>query len=450
MSLKNNSENTQPEDIEKQKAKSTTLLFVDDERNILSSLKRLFRPLNYRIFLANSGAEGLEIMNNEQVDLVISDMRMPEMDGAEFLEKVSTTWPDTVRLLLTGYADMSSTIAAINKGKITQYISKPWDDNDIKITVQQALKFKLLEAERDELLEITRKQNEELLEFNTNLEGLVEARTQELEQTMGMLDSAYQTLKSGYSATIKVFSNLVELREGNSQGNSRTVAEQAQKLALALGMEEDQAQQVSYAGMLRGIGTIGYSDEYLSKPVILMDQKNRQLYEKHTILGEATLMTLEPLISAAKIIRNYHERYDGKGFPDGLAANEIPLGSRILSVISDFNALQAGTLVENKMTAAEAEKYISDKSGSVYDPKVVESFIKHTPKTDVADEAVDKEMVKVHAAQLKEGMVLAKDLNIKGGIVLLSKGHKLGQHVIKQINNLEKTLKETLEIFVCK
>ena len=103
-----------------------TLLFVDDEANILSSLKRLFRPLGYRIFTAESGAQGLEIMERETVDLVVSDMRMPEMNGAQFLEKVREKWPETVRILLTGYAEIGATIEAINKGQIYRYISKPW------------------------------------------------------------------------------------------------------------------------------------------------------------------------------------------------------------------------------------------------------------------------------------------------------------------------------------
>jgi response regulator RpfG family c-di-GMP phosphodiesterase len=101
-----------------------TLLCVDDEPSILSSLRRLFRPHGYRIFLAESGAAGLKILETESVDLVISDMRMPEMDGATFLKAVRERWPRVVRILLTGYADITSTVAAINEGEIYRYIAK--------------------------------------------------------------------------------------------------------------------------------------------------------------------------------------------------------------------------------------------------------------------------------------------------------------------------------------
>ena len=133
-------------------APSLTLLFVDDEASILSSLRRLFRPHGYRILTAESGAAGLETLEKESVDLVISDMRMPEMDGAQFLEKVRARWPEVTRILLTGYADITSTINAINKGEIYRYIAKPWDDNDIVLVVRDALERKRLQAENTRLL----------------------------------------------------------------------------------------------------------------------------------------------------------------------------------------------------------------------------------------------------------------------------------------------------------
>ncbi len=116
-----------------------TLLFVDDEANILSALKRLFRPLGYRIFTAESGPDGLEILQREKIDLVISDMRMPHMTGAQFLEEAHATWPDTVRILLTGYADLNSTADAISKGAIYRQLAKPWEDRDLTQVVRQAL-----------------------------------------------------------------------------------------------------------------------------------------------------------------------------------------------------------------------------------------------------------------------------------------------------------------------
>ena len=146
------------------------ILCVDDEPNILSSLRRLFRGKGYQVLIANGGHEGLATLETETVDLVISDMRMPVMDGAVFLEHVRARWPDTIRLLLTGYADIQSIIDAINRGEIYRYITKPWDDNDIVLIVRQALERKALEQEKLRLEELTLRQNEELKTLNASLE----------------------------------------------------------------------------------------------------------------------------------------------------------------------------------------------------------------------------------------------------------------------------------------
>ena len=120
------------------------ILCVDDEPFILSSLKRLLHGQNYEIFAVNSGREGLAVLKNNPIDLVISDMRMPEMNGAQFLEQVFSQWPDTIRILLTGYSDAIDMIAAINRGNIWRYIAKPWNDEELLITVQQALAHRYL------------------------------------------------------------------------------------------------------------------------------------------------------------------------------------------------------------------------------------------------------------------------------------------------------------------
>jgi len=172
-----------------------TLLFVDDEPSILSSLQRLFRPRGFKILTAESGEAGLAMLDKQPVDLVISDMRMPNMDGAQFLEKLREKSPETVRLLLTGYADVTATINAVNKGEIYRHISKPWDDNDIVLIVKQALEHKVLRGEHQRLLALTRKQNDELKDLNAELERRVVERTAEIEQVNRFLKLANDKLK---------------------------------------------------------------------------------------------------------------------------------------------------------------------------------------------------------------------------------------------------------------
>lgn len=119
-----------------------TLLLVDDEEFILNSLVRLFRNEDYEIFTATSGAEALTVMEDNDISLVISDHMMPEMDGIEFLSRAKEVSPDTVRIMLTGYADLGAAIEAINKGEVYRFITKPWNDNELKVTVKQSLEYR--------------------------------------------------------------------------------------------------------------------------------------------------------------------------------------------------------------------------------------------------------------------------------------------------------------------
>lgn len=144
-----------------------TLLFVDDEECILSSLVRLFRNEDYEIFTATSGAEGLKTFEENDVSLVISDHRMPAMTGVEFLASVKEVSPDTIRIMLTGYADLQASIDAINKGEVYRFISKPWNDEELLLTVQQSLEYRDLRLQN---IKLTRTVKHQLSILN-KLEG---------------------------------------------------------------------------------------------------------------------------------------------------------------------------------------------------------------------------------------------------------------------------------------
>jgi response regulator RpfG family c-di-GMP phosphodiesterase len=423
-----------------------TLLFVDDEPNILSALRRLFRPLGYHIFIAEGGAQGLEVFEREKIDLVISDMRMPEMDGAQFLEQVRLKSPETVRILLTGYADMSSTIDAINKGQIYRYIAKPWEDNDICLTVRYALEQKQLARERDRLEALTRQQNEELKDLNANLEEKVKARTEELRKTMGFLEVAHEKLKKSFITSIRVFSNLIELREGDMAGHSRRVADLARKLALRVGMSEVEAQEVMVAALLHDIGQIGLPDKLLHKQFNMLAGEERASVMKHPVVGEAALMALEQLHGAAKLIRSHHERFDGQGFPDGLSGLAIPLGARVLAVANEYDGAQQGYLTNKKLSATDALIFIKEGRGRRYDPQVVDALIAMM-SADVAAAPREREIA-LQPGDLKAGMVLSRDLLTRDGLLLLAHDYVLDEALLEQLKSYERTDGRPMAVYV--
>ncbi|MBS1156558.1 MAG: Response regulator receiver:Metal-dependent phosphohydrolase, subdomain [Proteobacteria bacterium] len=410
-----------------------TLLFVDDEPSILSSLRRLFRQHGYRILMAESGAAGLQLLETEHVDLVISDMRMPEMDGAKFLEQVRARWPKIVRILLTGYADIGSTINAINRGEIYRYISKPWDDNEIVLTVRDALERNRLEQENERLLALTREQNEELKNLNATLEQKVASRTEEVRQTFGMLESAHRELKRSFMATVKVFASLIELRGGKVAGHSRRVADHVRELGNRLHLDEATQQDVLIAALLHDIGKIGLSNELIERPFNSLSADARGEVMKHPIKGEQVLMGVDQLKGAALLIRHHHELFDGSGYPDHLAGLAIPLGCRILTVANEYDALQMGTLVQQPMRAADALNWLIDNRGKRYDPAVVDALAALLSEQH-KDLVVE---LPTRPSSLKPGMILSRDLAHPDGYLLLAKGQKIDAAMIEQLRRLE-------------
>ena len=414
------------------------ILCVDDEPNILSSLRRLFRTKGYQVKTAESGRAGLDILEKERIDLVISDMRMPEMDGAKFLEQVRERWPGTLRLLLTGHSEVTSIIDAINRGEIYRYITKPWDDNDIVLIVRQALERNALEADKRRLEALTQKQNEDLKLLNTSLEAKVEARTAELRTANESLLKVNEELKTTFVTSIKVFSSLIEMRGGSLAGHSRRVADLARKIAIKMGVENKLVQEIFVAGLLHEIGKVGFSDELLSMPVATMTPKHLDQFRKHPALAEQLLMPLQDLKGSTAIVAAQLERFDGTGFPERIREQAIPLGARVLTLASDYDNLQIGAFAQRQLSTDEAKALIQHGSGSRYDPAVVAAFME-VINGPTKDDRGKNAGVPVAAKDLAVGMVLARDLMTPNGMLMLSAGHQLDIRLISKIQDFERS-----------
>jgi response regulator RpfG family c-di-GMP phosphodiesterase len=415
------------------------ILCVDDEPHILSALRRLFRTQGYAVITAASAAEGLEVLARQPVDVVISDMRMPEMDGVQFLERARAQRPGALRLLLTGHADVSQVMGAVNRGEIYRYITKPWDDNDILLVLRDALERRALEQEKQRLEALTRLQNEQLRELNQHLEAKVAARTAELM-------ASNDKLKRNFLTSIRVFAGIIELRGANLAGHSRRVAELARRIAVRMGMDAHEAQQVFVAGLLHNIGKIGFSDTLLEMPVSMMNGEQLNQYKRYPARGEQLLMPLEDLAEAAAIVRAHQERFDGQGFPDAVAGLDIALGARILALASDYDNLQIGTLTRNRLSPAQAAALILERRGSRYDPAVVAAFEEATTGRTVAVQ--QPHGLELPVASLRPGMRTTRDLVTRDGSLLLSADHVLTERLIAQIAGYEKSANLALVVHV--
>jgi response regulator RpfG family c-di-GMP phosphodiesterase len=421
--------------------KRPVILCVDDEPSILSALRRLFRAHGLEVVTAESGQAGLELLDSRPIDLVISDMRMPHMDGVVFLEHVRQRKPEILRLLLTGYADIASITGAINRGEIYRYIAKPWDDNDIILTVQNALERSALLQEKKRLEALVLAQNEELKAVNASLEIKVEERTAELKQANGALNAANEKLKSNFLTSIKMFTALIELRDNRLAGHTRRVADTARRLAQAMALDTKQAQEVFVAGLLHAIGMVGFDDELLQTPVAAMTPRQLEVFRKHPGRAEQLLMPLVELKSTIEIIGAQLERFDGSGYPQGLAGKHISQGARILALASDYDSLQIGLLEQRPLSRQEAQDLIYQRRGHYYDPLVVAAFM--DIHRDLAQDELPLASATTRSVPSREmaaGMVLARDMTSPTGLLLLTAGRVLDEAVIRKISSFEHSI----------
>lgn len=338
------------------------VLCVDDEPNILSALRRMLSLEGFQVVTADSGAQALDLLAQEPVHVIISDMQMPGMNGNELLTQVSQQWPQVMRLMLTGTSDVSSAMEAINQGIIYRYTSKPWDDEELVATIKSALAFVNLSNEHERLEALTAAQKASLNEMVDTLESRVQARNQDL--------------RSAYIASLKAFSNLLALRHPDLLPHSRRVARLSMKMAKLAGLSDDECQSIYIAGLLHDIGKIGLSDRVLNTKFIELPMADDKVYRTHTTMGESTLNTMDDMHNVAAIIRSHHEYFNGTGFPDGLAGDDIPMGARIVAIVEAYEELQSGDYAKKESSPADALRVVWSNRGTLFCPEITDIFVK--------------------------------------------------------------------------
>ena len=424
------------------------VLLVDDEESILNSLRRLLRSQPYDVLLATSGAQALEILTQQPVDLVMSDARMPNMDGATLLAHVHELYPATTRIMLTGYADPAAIIKAINEGRINRYISKPWNDDEMLVTLRQALEHQHSERERQRLEQLAQVQNDQLKLLNSTLEKHVAARTAELQQTADMLDLAYEELKHSYVTGTEVFSLLANLRLPPAKQTNRQIIELVRAYCKMHGIDEASSRDLTMAAALYNIGKLSWTDNMMVTPADLLRHTERDRYRGYPKQSESLLMTLDPMKDAARLILHHQERWDGSGFPDRLKGEAIPLGARLLKLAVDFVELQRGLILERQMNSDEALLYLRQYAGKLYDPELVEDFIQVCAAflSDVV--LADPDVKVLGTRELAAGMILARNLNADNGMLLLNAGKVLSELLVDKLISFEAMEGAKYKVFV--
>jgi adenylate cyclase len=312
------------------------ILIVDDEMANLRLLKRLFRD-EYHCLTASSGEEAIEMLSQHDVAILITDQRMPQMSGIELLTRTAELRPHMARILLTGYTDVEALVEAINCGLVHCYISKPWNNDDLKLKVSRAL---------------------EEYEHNKKRHALKVAN----ERLQLRLDE----MKLGVANALDT---VLRIKDEYSCEHSCRVAAQASKIAQKLRIRDEESADLSLAASLHRFGHIGTPDEMLWKSG---PRKNDEaaVYQEHSERGAAILSMIPELRNVADIVLLFHENFDGSGSPRGLQGEQIPLACRILRAADEYDLLTNPRAMSAAVSPQEAIRILSGKIGVDLDPEV--------------------------------------------------------------------------------
>ncbi len=423
----------------------TMVLLVDDEPAVLTALTRLLRPDGIRVMTAGGGSEALELLETHaaSVGVVMSDYAMPGMNGAELLHSVRLRWPDLTRVLLTGNADLTAASRAVNEGQLSRLYMKPWQPDQIRQAVAQALDEYRMLAENRRLRALADEQAIRLEHMNQHLERLVIERTSELEQ-------ANVQLHRSLLETVRLLLTSLEHRLPRRAAQCKEVARLAGRLAERAGMDTDEARRVQVAALVHDVGLMTLPDSIVRRAPAELSMSARAQYQGHPAVGQRMLSSVAELTDIATWIRHHHERWDGRGYPDRLAGESIPLPSRIIALADGYlEAVASETGTEKRWRDAQ-------KLAGAYDPELLQLLddevvgnaapkkvraVANGPlpmQRGQSDAGIydDVQTTTVAVETLRTGMVLVDEVRTTSGTVLLRAGERLTADRLVRIQEL--------------
>ncbi len=317
------------------------ILLVDDEVPNLRLLRRVLSE-EHDTFEAQSGAEALALLGQHRMSLIITDQRMPGMTGVQLLEQSLPITPNAIKILLTGYTDVQALIDAINAGHVYKYIPKPWDAEELKLTVRRALEAFDLKEHNDQLV-----------------------------QDLHVAISQLEELSVG---TIRALADALDAKCDYTSGHSLRVSRFSVLIGRQLGLDDDILKDIELGGILHDIGKIGVPESILWKPSSLTPEE-QEIMAHHPIKSAQIIGELTGLRRAREYVRHHHEFFDGSGYPDKLAGEKIPLGARIILVADAYDAMTTDRPYRKAIGHQRAIDELKKHAGRQFDPLIVEALL---------------------------------------------------------------------------
>jgi len=398
-----------------------SILIVDDEPIVLSALKETLERERFNVVAVSSPLKALSILEQRDFAVIISDQRMPEMLGLDFLVESRKLRPLASRVLITAVLSLPTIVDAINKGEIFRFVAKPWLREELLATVRNAIQRHDLITQNEVLVGQTQLLNTQLMAANGELELKVKA----LEEQRGKLDVVNRELSTRYENSLELCRRILTAYDPILGGQAKALVEFAKKMSETEHLTDAERRTLHSAAWLCDLGLIGVSRELLrtfrTNPGQLSERERATLHN-HPIYSQTLAALVDPQTDLGLVIRAHHEHFDGTGYPDGLGGKGIPWAARCLAVAVGY--------VESGLPKQAAIDSLLAKSGSYYDPEAVRLFLKvsnlvHLPR----------QVREILLEELEPGMVLASGIYSPHGLLLIGEGQPLGPATIAKIRD---------------
>jgi len=321
-----------------------TILVVDDERLVREMISRRMEKRGFQCVTAGDGPSALKLVSKNNISLVLLDISMPGMSGLDVLASIKEDHPDTMVIMITAMIDINMAIKAMTSGAY-DYLIKPIETEILSISVTRAIERRNLIIENRE--------------YQRNLERKVTEQTEEIRKT--------------FINTVTSLVNALEAKDEYTRGHSERVTDIAIKIARELALNETYIEKIRLAGLLHDIGKIGVREDILNKPGKLTEEEFEHV-KTHSKIGEHIL---RPVIKDEEILDmviHHHERYDGKGYPDGLTDDQISLQASILAVADAYDAMTSDRSYRKALSIEEARAEFRRFMGIQFHPPVVDAL----------------------------------------------------------------------------
>lgn len=403
------------------------ILVVDDEEIVLAALRETLLRAGYDVCAAPDAVRGLELVHATPFAAIISDQQMPRMTGLDFLAQAKVLQPDASRILITAVLTLGTVIEAINTGEIYRFIVKPWLREELLATVRNAVQRHELQRRNRELQAATQACNLQL-----------SAANQSLAEQVKLADAQRHALAERLRHHAEIAFRALQASHPLLGCRARRTHDVCRALAGPLALPEAESGSLELAAWLHDLGLLAAPHEtvrrWLQQPEQLTEDERAAL-RHHPVAGEEMIATGPELAAVAAAVRGHHEHFDGTGYPDGLAGDQIPWLARLLAVAAAF--------ADTAETDTAAVEQIKLASGTQFDPDAVRAFLRALPAA--RGQRREREVL---LSELQPGMVLASAIYNAHGLMLVPEGQPLSEPAIDKLKNHHRTTPITQSLLV--